>query len=43
MNAVIGMASTVLKYAMQDYKVLRSYLQELRESFAMAQAFIVRN
>ncbi len=41
MNAVIGMASTVLKYALGDYAELQNYLQEVKECFMMAEAFIV--
>lgn len=41
MNAVIGMASTLLRYAMEDYEVLQQYLTEARESFMMARAYIV--
>ena len=43
MNSVIGMASNVLKYAMEDYDILQNYLSELKECFAMAQSFIVKS
>jgi isopentenyl-diphosphate delta-isomerase len=43
MNAVIGMAGTVLKYAMGDYEELQSYLHETKECFSMAKAFIKRD
>lgn len=42
MNSVIGMASNVLKYALQDYSVLQSYLLEVRECFAVADAYITK-
>ena len=43
MNAIVGMASNVLKHAMGDYDDLYAYLTEARECFAMAQAFIKNN
>jgi isopentenyl-diphosphate delta-isomerase len=40
MNSIIGMASNILKYAMQDYDILQRYLCDVQECFAMAQAYI---
>ncbi len=42
MPSAIGMASGVLKHAMGDYETLQAYLTQVRESFAMAQAFVVK-
>ena len=39
-NAVIGMASTVLKYALGSYEELSAYLKQVQECFAMADAFL---
>lgn len=39
-NAVVGMASTLLKQAMGDYDDLHAYLVEMKECFKMAAAFI---
>ncbi|MGB1077099.1 MAG: isopentenyl-diphosphate delta-isomerase, partial [Bdellovibrionales bacterium] len=43
MNAVIGMASSVLKHAMGEYEDLQKYLHETKECFAMAKAFIKKS
>lgn len=39
-NAVVGMASEILKHALDDYESLYKYLTELKSTFAMAKAFI---
>ncbi|MFK7838707.1 MAG: isopentenyl-diphosphate delta-isomerase [Bdellovibrionales bacterium] len=40
MNAIIGMASALLKNAMGEYEQLQTYLNEMQECFLMAEAFI---
>ena len=42
MNAVIGMASGVLKHAMDEYEDLQIYLSNVRDCFAMAYAFVIK-
>ncbi|MBD64493.1 MAG: type 2 isopentenyl-diphosphate Delta-isomerase [Halobacteriovoraceae bacterium] len=39
-QSIVGMASEVLKYAMNDYQELRSFLVQLKEQFEMATCFI---
>ena len=39
-NAIIGMASTLLKHAMGDYEDLQTYLNDMKECFKMSKAFI---
>ncbi|MEM9468891.1 MAG: isopentenyl-diphosphate delta-isomerase [Pseudomonadota bacterium] len=40
MPSIIGMASTILKYAMQDYDVLAQYLTDVRDTFSVAKAYL---
>lgn len=42
-NAVVGMASAFLKYAMDDYEELQNFVKEFRESFAMAKTYLKRD
>lgn len=42
-NSIVGMASTMLKYAMQDYEVLEKYIEDTRECFSMAKAFLLKS
>jgi isopentenyl-diphosphate delta-isomerase len=39
-NSVIGMASTLLKYSMNDYEELRDYILGLQDGLKMAQSFL---
>ena len=39
-ESVVGMASEVLKHALGDYEELRVFLLELKECFALAQAYL---
>jgi len=41
-NSIAGMAGEILKYATGDYQELSDYLSQLRESFAIAKAYIKR-
>lgn len=40
LNSVVGMAGQLLKHASGDYEALQSYLNGVREEFAMAKSFI---
>lgn len=42
-NSIAGMASSILKYAMGDYKDLAKYLENIKDGFDMMKAFVRGN